>query len=271
MDIKRSVVVVLAAGVGSRMVGITESTSKCIVDLDGITPLEHTLKSFSDAGVKEAIVIVGHHGDKVASHLNQSNHHGMTELNIIYNCDYNYHGCEYSLSLCSNHIDKYETVYITEGDLLLEPNYIKHFVACEDDGDSAVLSRDEHFVDKTRSVVACRFSETRGNVANRFAYDPDHIDVYDHVEVGNEEVVAESLQLWRVSRYSKIVLEKYLKEYRKSCNASTIARNESGLYSINKLICQYPMTLVEVWGEDWLNLNTIEDVEYGKKLPWLNR
>ena len=56
-----SAALIYAAGVGSRMKKITENTSKCIIDLDGVMPIEHTIKSFVGCGIDNLIIVIGYY------------------------------------------------------------------------------------------------------------------------------------------------------------------------------------------------------------------
>lgn len=60
---------VLAAGVGSRLKPLTDSLPKALVEVGGLPMLEIVLLRLRAAGVKETIINVFHHADKVAGFL----------------------------------------------------------------------------------------------------------------------------------------------------------------------------------------------------------
>lgn len=264
---KKEAVVILAAGIGSRMNEITDVTSKCIVDLNNVTPIEHTLKSFSDNSVKNAIIVVGHYADKIQSTIEKVVEDKNIDMNLTFvrNNLYNYHGCEYSLSCAAKEFHKYNSVYVTEGDLLLGKEYVSDIV--KDNHNSSILIRSKDYIDPTRSVVAVSNSAI---FINKFVYDINHRNVYDLISK-DETVIGESVQLWKFSRGSLKLLTSRLLEYHDMANESATQVTHSGLYSINKIIKDDPMYPIKIDGKHWLNLNTVQDVIKAKSLKWLNR
>jgi mannose-1-phosphate guanylyltransferase len=59
----------LAAGLGTRLRPITDSTPKCMLDIDGRALLDIWLDEFADAGVDEVLVNLHHLPDVVRRHL----------------------------------------------------------------------------------------------------------------------------------------------------------------------------------------------------------
>lgn len=58
---------VLAAGLGTRLRPLTDSTPKCLIEVQGMPLLELALRRLSAAGVREAVVNAHHHADAVAA------------------------------------------------------------------------------------------------------------------------------------------------------------------------------------------------------------
>ena len=61
--------VLLAAGRGERLGKLTERTPKCLLEVGGITMLEHWLRRFAAAGVEQVFVNTHHLHDQVAEAL----------------------------------------------------------------------------------------------------------------------------------------------------------------------------------------------------------
>ena len=57
--------VVLAAGVGRRLLPFTSDRPKCMVDVNGLAILDWILAALRGAGVEETVVVRGHQGDAV--------------------------------------------------------------------------------------------------------------------------------------------------------------------------------------------------------------
>lgn len=63
------VAMVLAAGVGSRMRPLTDTTPKALVPVKGRALIDHVLDRLSEAGVETAVVNVHHFADQMEAHL----------------------------------------------------------------------------------------------------------------------------------------------------------------------------------------------------------
>lgn len=271
-------VVILAAGRGSRAGGLTEDTSKCVIDLDRTNPIVHTLRSFEDAGVNNAIVVTGYHEAKVRCEVNKLLHRFGSKMNVtfVYNKDYDFHGCEYSLSCASEEMKKYDTVIITEGDLIMDPSYIKRIV--EDKSESGALFRHPDFIIDTKSVVGVRDVKNPDNPdVHNYVYDSTHKSVLDFI-YDKSTIIGDSMQVWKFSGKSLGMLVNYLSAYRKEADMIKLTEGRpythNGLHNINKTIKRNPFKAIMVPKSDsekWFNLNTKEDIEKAKTLKWLNR
>jgi NDP-sugar pyrophosphorylase family protein len=68
---------ILAAGLGTRLRPLTDTRPKALVEVNGHTLLEITLRRLSDFGVREVIVNVHHLADMVIEYLRSHNNFGM--------------------------------------------------------------------------------------------------------------------------------------------------------------------------------------------------
>jgi NDP-sugar pyrophosphorylase family protein len=67
---------ILAAGLGTRLQPLTDTTPKALVDLNGRPLLEITIERLRSFGVTEFIVNVHHHAEKIVSFLESKNNFG---------------------------------------------------------------------------------------------------------------------------------------------------------------------------------------------------
>lgn len=61
--------VILAAGLGSRLRPLTDTTPKCLLDVGGVTLLERQLYRLAAAGVRRTVVVVGYLQDQIEAYL----------------------------------------------------------------------------------------------------------------------------------------------------------------------------------------------------------
>lgn len=60
---------ILAAGLGSRLRPLTDTTPKCLLDVGGQTILARQLERVAAAGIRRAVVVTGYLGEMVEAHL----------------------------------------------------------------------------------------------------------------------------------------------------------------------------------------------------------
>lgn len=251
--------VILAAGVGSRMGPYSKDIPKCLIDLNGTNAIKHILSCLSSCGIDESIIVVGYKAEQIIEAVGNCLY-GM-KITYVYNEYYDYHGCEYSLALSGKELKDADSVIITEGDLLMPVEYYKTFIGSP--YENAVAVRDLE-INPQRSVVAVG----KKNIVEEFVYDREHIDVFRFIN-DRTMVIGESMQLWKFSGESVRELVRFLDRFCSTVSEEPDLRN--GLFSINLAIKNYPMHPVFINGEKWINLNTAEDVEKGRRELWVRR
>jgi hypothetical protein len=101
----------------------------------------------------------------------------------------------------------------------------------------------------------------------RYAYDAAHSRL-PPVLHGEEQIIGESMQLWSFSGGVAERLKELLLAYGNSARRSKTAFTHSGVYSINQLRTEIE-PIVSDRPNDWLNLNTRQDLTEGEKIKWL--
>lgn len=69
--------VLLAAGRGTRMKGLTEDVPKPMLPVDGRPLLEHITIALRDSGIEHFVVIVGYHADRIERHFGDGSRFGV--------------------------------------------------------------------------------------------------------------------------------------------------------------------------------------------------
>ena len=60
---------ILAAGTGSRLGKHTKENTKCMLEINGKTLIQHTIEKLSNAGITKLIMVVGYKKDNLIKHL----------------------------------------------------------------------------------------------------------------------------------------------------------------------------------------------------------
>lgn len=112
--------VILAAGLGSRMLPHTESRPKCLLKIGGHSILEYQLTALRHCGISDVVIVLGHQGHRIREHLN-------VRATFIENPEYATTGSSYSLWLTRELIQD-GFVYINS-DLVFHPRMLEALLA----------------------------------------------------------------------------------------------------------------------------------------------
>ena len=111
----------LAAGTGSRLSPLTDSTPKCLVEVNGIPILERLVRSLRYHGFKRLIVVVGHLSEVIQNYLGSC--YAGIEISYITSPRYKTTNNIYSLWLAGKVIN--EPFLLIESDLVFQPKLLK--------------------------------------------------------------------------------------------------------------------------------------------------
>ncbi|NOY13918.1 MAG: phosphocholine cytidylyltransferase family protein [Deltaproteobacteria bacterium] len=111
----------LAAGTGSRLSPLTDSTPKCLVEVNGIPILERLIRSLRSHGFKRLVVVVGHLSEVIRDYL--GSRYADIEITYITSPRYKTTNNIYSLWLAGKVID--EPFLLIESDLVFHSELLK--------------------------------------------------------------------------------------------------------------------------------------------------
>lgn len=85
--------IVLAAGLGSRLGKITERKPKCLIEFEGIPLLEYIIHNAEQCGIKSVVIVTGHAESRIKEYISQQkcelpittlHNHRYAETNMVY-------------------------------------------------------------------------------------------------------------------------------------------------------------------------------------------
>ncbi|MCC8024805.1 MAG: NTP transferase domain-containing protein [Clostridium sp.] len=261
MDTKTAAII-LCAGVGSR-IGLPPEQNKCAVSIGGTSPVGHCAASLLKAGADNITVVVGHASQSVRKALADGGESG--QIMFVENPYFNWHGCNYSLAcgMESAFSEEAERIVIAEGDSMLNSGSIGQLLRSA--ANAASLVRDGEYADYTRSVIAVG---EQGNILG-YEYDMGHTgDLQSRLD--SRRIVGESMQLWLFAGRELRRLKELLKEYRRAAARAETPFLHSGVHSINMLKANIQPVFSD-FPDDWINLNTQEDLRKAGNVKWLTR
>lgn len=120
-------VIVLAAGLGSRLEDQTLSKNKCLIEVAGQTIISRLLAQLRTQNVANVIMGVGYLSDVLESYIRS--HHPEINSVFVNNPIYARTGSVYSLSLCLEAVPKGHDVVVFEGDVVVEDALVARSLA----------------------------------------------------------------------------------------------------------------------------------------------
>lgn len=69
--------IILAGGLGTRMLPLTERIPKALLPVNGVPFVEHQLRWLGSHGVGEAVFCIGHRGEQIRAHLGDGDRFGL--------------------------------------------------------------------------------------------------------------------------------------------------------------------------------------------------
>ncbi len=105
--------IILAAGRGKRLYPYTKYIPKCLLDIGGVTILEHQINSIRDCGIDEVVIVIGFGFEKVENFLRTYDGLGL-KIRTLYNPFYQTTNSLISLWIARGEMD--QDIVVMNGD-----------------------------------------------------------------------------------------------------------------------------------------------------------
>lgn len=123
--------IILASGVGKRLMPLTEKNPKTLINLGRETILERMIRPLIDNNVANIIITTGYLEDKIKDFVGEK----FPNLNVTYvnNPDYDKTNYIYSLWLARNEVGN-DDIVLLHADMVFEPELLKKVITHEGSG-----------------------------------------------------------------------------------------------------------------------------------------
>jgi len=142
-------ILIIAAGLGSRLKSHTKNLPKCMLDFAGKTLLERQLLAYRDCGIDNISLVRGYKKNKI----------NYKNLNYFYNKDYENNNILNSIFYAEEVING--SIIISYSDILFEPSVVQRLLESEHDISIVVdidwrgyyVNRKEHPIEEAENVI----------------------------------------------------------------------------------------------------------------------
>lgn len=120
--------IILSAGQGSRLLPLTKTRPKCLIEVGGKAILDHQLDALFAAGIAEVVIVTGYLGEQIAAHVVPRG----PKVRTIANPDWATVSSIGSLWVARD--DLSDNFIVMNGDTVYEPAILQHAITDAQDG-----------------------------------------------------------------------------------------------------------------------------------------
>lgn len=240
--------IVLSAGQGKRLLPLTESRPKCLIELSGRSVLAWQLMHLADAGVREAVVVTGFGAALVEDEIARLNLPEM-KVGTVFNPFY---GVADNLASCWIVREAFDGgTLLLNGDTLFEPEIARRLLGAPDADITVTIDRKASY-DADDMKVA-----TQGSALVAIG---KTLETYDAESIGFLRFSAQGAARFRAKTEACMRDPVNLKRFYLSV-IDELARGEGGV------------AVQSIEGLDWGEMDFMKDVEANQRMTqrWLER
>ena len=142
--------IILAAGSGTRMYPYTHDKPKCLLDVGGISILEHQINLIRDCGINEVVIVVGFRFERVEDFLRSYDGLGM-RINTLYNPFYQSTNSLVSLWIARSEFD--EDLVVMNGDDVYEIDVLEKVLSARNEKICLPIKRRPYYEKEDMKVI----------------------------------------------------------------------------------------------------------------------
>ncbi|SDA62621.1 aminotransferase class I/II-fold pyridoxal phosphate-dependent enzyme [Methanobrevibacter millerae] len=137
--------IILAAGMGKRLKGLTKDKTKCMITVNDVTLIERMLTQLDNLNLEKIVLVVGYHADKLKEFISTLDI--KTKIDYVSNEIFDKTNNIYSLFLAKDYLEKSDCL-ILESDLIFDDGILEDLVG-DERPNLAVVAKFESWMDGT--------------------------------------------------------------------------------------------------------------------------
>ena len=115
--------VIVAAGEGTRLKPLTDTTPKCLLKVNGKPIIKFQLENLVSNGINNLAIVIGYKGSMIKNYIETSGFSDKINITYIYNDEYDKTGSCYSLYLCKDYLNGHGYFHINS-DLIFHNQFL---------------------------------------------------------------------------------------------------------------------------------------------------
>jgi choline kinase len=241
--------VILAAGLGSRLLPLTINIPKTLVDVNNKPILSYSLSSLEKIGVQKVIFVIGHLGTRIHKYV--SDKFPYFDSVFVENKKYDHTGSIESLRLALKEFPENHDLILLEADVLFEPLLLQRFITLGRGHNIATL------LEKYNSSLSGSFA-----LINKYGF----LSKWVHESVRTRDFpLTQSYKTVNVTWFNS----KMVTELENSIEKVISLHNLSAPleYAMAEILqSRKNIKAVVTQGEKWFEVDTIEDLKIANKI-----
>lgn len=232
--------VIMAAGLGSRLLPHTDIQPKCLLTVHGQSILDYQLKALELCGIKDIAIIIGHCQQAIINHIKDK----QKNITIIYNDIYKETNSAYSAWLARDYVaDSKDGFILINSDLIFHADMLKFLL--------------NH--PAPDGIMVQKLSNLDSDMV-KIEMKDDHI-IAMHKKMAPERIAAEAIG---PIKFSAAGAKKIMEIFGNFIKNGEL--NHWVFYDLSEFASQHPLTAIENPGFIWAEIDTPEDLELAHKV-----